>query len=89
LKPRKCASIIALTRELINDELSNVSLAAIWPHIERAIVALNDSDPRRRSDAADQVLDAILCTAGNTQRQAPAIPIRLSDNADRFVSAMP
>ena len=40
-------------------ELTNISMAAFWPDIERAVIALNDSDANRRSNAVDRLLDGI------------------------------
>ena len=53
-------------------ELANIPLAAMWPDIERAIVALNDADPRKRSDAGDALVDRIFHVVGDTRARLAA-----------------
>jgi len=51
------------------DELSNASLTTARPLIERTMLALNDTDARRRNAAADAMLDGILQIVGDTHRR--------------------
>jgi hypothetical protein len=53
-------------------ELTNISLGSVWSHVERAVIALNSSDPRKRSDAGDALLDAVLKIVETTSARLQA-----------------
>ena len=48
------------------DAMENISLAAIWLDISRAVLALQSTDPRRRDAAADALIDAVMRTVEGT-----------------------
>jgi hypothetical protein len=65
-------AMLAVIRADWRDELSNISLAALWPEISRSVLALDDTDPRRRSEAGDALLDAVLRSVEDTGRRLRA-----------------
>lgn len=64
--------LLAVTRIAWDNELHNVTLAEFWPEIERAVVALNETDPRRRGDAIDRFVDAVERTVEATRKRLAA-----------------
>ena len=66
---RELRTMLATFRTEWASEMSNISLASIWPHIERVTIASQDTDPRTRSDAADALLDAVQRAVESTHRR--------------------
>jgi hypothetical protein len=50
-------AMLTAIRSTWDRELADISIASLWPVLERAIVAMTDDDPRRRRDAIDRAID--------------------------------